>query len=349
MITRKNASISKFIIHKVGNKFNDTKNAFSEKTVDFDEASYNLMLPFLLRPFSSVVQSYRFNHHANISLNEINSYSKQIFNDEEAFVDVSKHIVTHLYEQSTSANIKTGDVLVVMFEGIEFNDITTNALGIFKIETKVDFFQTYLENNSYDVLVQKGISSKKVDKGCLILNQTDAEGNIILSVDNNSYDAQYWINQFLNIKYADDANSHTQQYIELCKEFSTEILKTSYGAQEQNTFLAKTIDFFKENEIVNIERFKEEVFQEDKHKSLFDDYKKTFEDEQNIVMRNQFDVAEAVVNKEKKKIKTDIKLDTNIQIKLDIDAPEASSEYLERGFDDEKKMYYYKVFFNVES
>jgi hypothetical protein len=349
MITRKNASISKFIIHKVGNKFNDTKNAFSEKTVDFDEASYNLMLPFLLRPFSSVVQSYRFNHHANISLNEINSYSKQIFDDEDAFVDVSKHIVTHLYEQSTSANIKTGDVLVVMFEGIEFNDITTNALGIFKIETKVDFFQTYLENNSYDVLVQKGISSKKVDKGCLILNQTDAEGNIVLSVDNNSYDAQYWINQFLNIKYADDANSHTQQYIELCKEFSTEILKTSYGAQEQNTFLAKTIDFFKENEIVNIERFKEEVFQEEKHKSLFDDYKKTFEGEQNIVMRNQFDVAEAVVNKEKKKIKTDIKLDTNIQIKLDIDAPEASSEYLERGFDDEKKMYYYKVFFNVES
>ena len=349
MISRKNASISKFIIHKVGNKFNDTKNAFSEKLVDFDEPSYDLMLPFLLRPFGSVVQSYRFNHHANISLNEINNYSAQIFNDDDAFIEVSKHIVMHLYEQSTSANIKTGDVLIALFEGIEFNDITTNALGIFKIENKVNFFQTYLENNSYDVLVQKGISSKKVDKACLILNQTDTEGNIILSVDNNSYDAQYWLNQFLNIKFADDANNHTQQYITLCKEFSTEILKTTYGAQEQNTFLAKTIDFFKENEVVNVERFKDELFEEDKHKNLFDDYKKTFEDEQNVVIRNQFDVAESVVNKEKKKIKTDIKLDTNIQIKLDIDAPEASSEYLERGYDDEKKMHFYKVFFNVEN
>ncbi|WP_166967511.1 nucleoid-associated protein [Yeosuana marina] len=348
MISRKNASISKFIIHKVGNKFNDTKNAFSEKLVDFDEASYDLMLPFLLRPFASVVQSYRFNHHSNISLNEINTYSNQLFNEDDAFIEVSKHIVTHLYEQSNSSQIKTGDVLVVMFEGIEFNEITTNAVGIFKIENKVNFFQTYLENNSYDVLVQKGISSKKVDKGCLILNQSDTEGNIILSVDNNSYDAQYWINHFLNIKYADDANSHTQQYIELCKEFSTEILKTSYGAQEQNTFLAKTIDFFKENEIVNVERFKDEIFEEDKHKTLFDDYKKTFEGEQNLVIRNQFDVAERVVTKEKKKIKTDIKLDTNIQIKLDIDAPEAASEYLERGYDNEKKMHYYKVFFNAE-
>ena len=349
MISRKNASISKFIIHKVGNKFNDTKNAFSEKLVDFDEASYDLMLPFLLRPFSSLVQSYRFNHHANISLNEINSYSAQMFNDDDAFIEVSKHIVTHLYEQSTSANIKTGDVLIVMFEGIEFREITTNAIGIFKIENKVNFFQTYLENNNYDVLVQKGISSKKVDKGCLILNQSDTEGNIILSVDNNSYDAQYWLNQFLNIKYADDANNHTQQYIELCKDFSTEILKTTYGAQEQNTFLAKTIDFFKENEVVNVERFKDEIFEEDKHKSLFDNYKKEFEGEKNLIIRNQFDVAESVVNKEKKKFKTDIKLDTNIQIKLDIDAPEASSEYLERGYDEDKKMHFYKVFFNVEN
>ncbi|RED49996.1 nucleoid-associated protein [Seonamhaeicola aphaedonensis] len=349
MISRKNVSISKFIIHKVGNKFNDTKNAFSEKIVDFDEASYDLILPFLLRPFSSVVQSYRFNHHANINLNEINSYSSQIFKDEETFIEVSKHIVTHLYEQSTSANIKTGDVLVVLFEGIEFNDITTNALGIFKIENKVNFFQTYLDNNSYDILVQKGINSKKVDKGCLILNQTDTEGNIIFSVDNNNYDAQYWLNQFLNIKYADDSNSHTQQYIELCKDFSSDIIKTSYGIQEKNTFLAKTIDFFKENEVVNIERFKDELFEEDKHKTEFEQYKKSFETEQNIVLRNQFDVAERVVNKEKKKIKTDITLDTNIQIKLDIDAPDASAEYLERGYDETKKMHYYKVFFNAEN
>lgn len=349
MISRKNASISKFIIHKVGNKFNDTENAFSQNLVDFDEASYDLMLPFLLRPFGSAVQSYRFNHHANIALNEINNYTSQIFKEDDAFIEVSKHIVTHLYEQSNSAQIKTGDVLVVMFEGIEYEGITTNALGIFKIENKVNFFQTYLENKSYDVLVQKGISSKKVDKGCLILNQSDTEGPIVLSIDNNTYDAQYWINQFLNIKYADDANNHTQQYLELCKDFSSEVLKPSYGMHEQNTFLAKTIDFFKENEIVNVERFKEDVFEEEKHIRLFEDYKKEFEGDQNLLIRNQFDVAEKVLNKEKRKIKTEIKLDTNIQIKLDIDAPNASEEYLERGYDEEKKMHYYKVFFNAEA
>ncbi len=348
MISRKNASISKFIIHKVGNKFNDSKNTFSENLVDFDEASYDLMLPFLLKPFTSAVQSFRFNHHADISLNEINSYTKQIFNDDDAFIEVSKHIVTHLYEKSNSSQIKTGDVLIAQFEGIEYDEMTINAIGIFKIENRVEFFQTFLENKSYDVLVQKGINSRKIDKGCLILNTNDTEGPIVFSVDNNNYDAQYWTNQFLNIKYADDYRQHTQDYLELCKDFSTEVLKTSYGNQEQNTFLAKTIDYFKENEVVSVEGFKDDVFEDDKHKSLFDDYKKTFESELDIVIRNQFDVSEAVVKKEKKKIRTEIKLDTNIQIKLDIDAPDASAEYLERGYDEEKKMHYYKVFFNVE-
>ncbi len=348
MINRKNASISKFIIHKVGNKFNDTKNAFSETVVDFDEVSYNLMLSFLLKPFTSAVQSFRFNHHADISLNEINSYSEQIFNDKEAFVEASKHVVTHLFEQSNSAQIKTGDVIVVHFEGIQYNDMEVDAIGIFKIENKINYFQTYLENKTYEVLVQKGISSKKLDKGCLILNTSDGEGKVVLSVDNNSYDAQYWTNHFLNIKYADDYNQHTKNYIELCKDFSEEVLKTEYGTQEKSTFLAKTIDYFKENEVVTIEGFKDEVFEDEKFKSQFDDYKKEFESEQGLLIRNQFDVSDAVVKKQKQKIKTEIKLDTNIQIKLDIDAPDASSEYLELGYDEERKMRYYKVYFNEE-
>jgi len=348
MINRKNASISKFIIHKVGNKFNDTKNAFSEAIVDFDEVSYNLMLSFLLKPFVSAVQSFRFNHHADISLNEINSYSEQIFTDDSIFVEASKHMVTHLFEQSNSAQIKTGDVIIVHFEGIQYNDMEVDAIGVFKIENKINYFQTYLENKTYEVLVQKGISSKKLDKGCLILNTSDGEGKVVLSVDNNSYDAQYWTNHFLNIKYADDYNQHTKNYIELCKDFSDEVLKTDFGTQEQSTFLAKAIDYFKENEVATIEGFKETVFENDNYKPLFDDYKKEFESEQGLLIRNQFDISDAVVKKQKQKLKTEIKLDTNIQIKLDIDAPDASSEYLELGYDEERKMKYYKVYFNEE-
>ncbi len=349
MIKRTKSSISKAILHKVGNKFNSTKNAFSEQELDFDEVSYDLMLGYLLRPFGSLVESYRFNHHSNINLNEINTYATQLFVDESSFIEISKHIVTHLFEQSNSAQIKTGDGLVCLFNDIQYEELFVNAIGIFKIENKAEFFQTYLENNSYDLITQKGIPTKKVDKGCLILNTSDTEGNIILSVDHNSYDTQYWIKHFLNIKYPDDHNQHTKNYIELCRDFSEDVLKPSLGLQEKSAFLAKTIDFFKENEVINVENFKDDVFEDDKYKALFDDYKKGFETDHALIIRNQFDVSESVLKKQKQKIKTEIKLDTNIQIKLDVDAPDASAEYLERGYDEDKKMHYYKVFFNEES
>ncbi len=348
MIKRNKAYISKFIIHKVGNKFNDAKNVFSEDVVTFDEDSYKLMQPFLLKPFANLTESYRFSHHADISLNEINSYAQQVFKDENIFIEISKNSVKHLFEQSNSAQIKTGDVLIVLFDDIEYREANTQALGIFKIENKADFFQTYLENNSYDVFVQKGISTKKVDKGCLIINSQDDAGLTVLTVDNNNYDAQYWVNHFLNIKYADDSNRHTQVYIDLCKDFSEEVIKEEFGNQQQNQFLAQTIDFFKENETVNIHDFKESIFEEDNSKDLFDDYKKQFEDINGVLVRNQFAISQAVVKKQKKKIKTEIKLDTNIQIKLDIDAPDAAEEYLEKGYDEERKMQYYKVYFNEE-
>lgn len=349
MIKRQKASIKKCIIHKVGNKFNDTKNAFSDTSVEFDEATYDLLLPFLLKPFVSASESYRFHHHSDIGLNEINTYCDQLFKDDIDFAEISKHIVTHLYEQSNSAQIKTGDVLICYFENVHYEDYFTDAIGIYKIENKTAFFQTFLESGTYDILVQKGIDTKKVDKGCLILNTADVEGKIVFSVDHNTYDTHYWIKSFLNIKYPDDSNQHTKNCIELCREFSKDVLQANFGGQEQSNFLAKTIDFFKENDIVNIETFKEDVFDEEDQIELFEAYKKSYEAENKVLIRNQFDVSERVLKKQKQKIKTEIKLDTNIQIKLDVDAPDASSEYLERGYDNDKKMHYYKVFFNAES
>lgn len=81
---------------------------------------------------------------------------------------------------------------------------------------------------------------------------------------------------------------------------------------------------------------------------MFDDYKSLFEEENGFLVHNQFAVSEAVVKKVKKKINTDINLDTNIQIKIDINATDAVQEYLEKGYDEERKMKYYKVYFNEE-
>ena len=141
MIKKTRAEITKCIIHKVANKYNSGQNVFSENLIRFDEETYELMLPFLLKPFVNVAQSYRFSHHADVRLNELNNYSSEVFKDESTFKEHSKNIVNHLYEQSNSAQIKKGDVIIALIEGIEYNDVLTEAIGIFKIENKIDFFQ----------------------------------------------------------------------------------------------------------------------------------------------------------------------------------------------------------------
>jgi hypothetical protein len=348
MIKRTRAEMPKLIIHKVANKFNSGENVFSDETVRFDQESYDLMKNFLTKPFSTLTQSYRFFHPANLKLNELNDCVASIFDDESLFVEHSKYIVNHLYEQSNSAQIKTGDVLVVFLEGIEYKDILTEAIGVFKIENKADFFQTYQENENFDVALVRGISTNKIDKGCLILNTSDTEGTVVLSVDNNSYDAQYWIKDFLSVKLADDSNAHTKNYLQLCKEFSEEIIAPQFGMSVKANFLAETVDYFKENETIKIEDFKNEVFEHTGYEPQFDEFKKHFETLNDVLIRNSFDVSGSVLKKEKAKLKTEIKLDTNISIKLDVDAPEAASEYLERGYCDDRKMKFYKVYFNEE-
>ena len=59
-----------------------------------------------------------------------------------------------------------------------------------------------------------------------------------------------------------------------------------------------------------------------------------------------------VINKSRKKLagslKNTIQLDTNIQIKLDFINPESAEKFVEKGWDEEKQMYYYLVYFNKE-
>ena len=61
-----------------------------------------------------------------------------------------------------------------------------------------------------------------------------------------------------------------------------------------------------------------------------------------------FAIANTAVTAARKKIKNVINLDTNIQIKLDFINPESADKFVEKGWDEEKQMYYYLVYFNKE-
>jgi len=50
----------------------------------------------------------------------------------------------------------------------------------------------------------------------------------------------------------------------------------------------------------------------------------------------------------RKKIKNVIDLDTNIQIRMDFVNPESAEKFVEKGWDEERGMFYYLIYFNEE-
>ena len=79
--------------------------------------------------------------------------------------------------------------------------------------------------------------------------------------------------------------------------------------------------------------------------TFFNEVKSALQQHWNV---SNFDISNKAVSDTRKKIKNVINLDTNIQIKMDFINPESAQKFVEKGWDEERQMYYYLVYFNKE-
>lgn len=341
-------NIDRLIIHKVGNKQKKIENQVSRGLCHVDEDLSSNLINYFFSPFVKQIEVSKLHHHSDLELNDIYSYAKRLFNNPSSFQGISKSILDHLFEQSEHPHIKIGELIIAHFSDIIFDDKLTDAIGIFKVERKQSFFKFSEKNTSLGIDINKGVNSKKMDKGCLIINIDETDGYRVLSVDNNNYDTEYWKNKFLKVKYVKDFNYHTSQYVDFVKSFSSDVVENDKGKDEQIAFLNKSMNYLSNNEDFDINQFATEIFDEPKMKQEFFDYKKSFEEDKETEVQDSFQISQNSVKSKKRSIKSLIKLDTNIQIKLDSTDPETNQQFIEKGFDEERGMKYYKVFYNSE-
>lgn len=348
MIDFTNTEIEQLVIHRVGNKQREEANLISETLTTLNAELEELLIGYFGKSFIDHTETYRFVHDIDISYNELNGISKEIFEDPGDFYNKSVLILKHLYEQSSHPHIKAGDLFICEFTGVLFDNESVSAIGIFKSERKDSFLK--LSDNEKQIVIDKhdGISIKKLDKGAIILNFQEEDGFRVLSVDNNKYDAEYWKVNFLNIDYLKDEKFETKNYLNLCKSFATEVIAEKAGKKEQIDFLNQTVKYFDNNDEMDVKDFADSLFENEDTVNAFNSFKKRYEDENDLEFSDKFELSKTVFKKEKRSFKNFIKLDTNIQIKLDFNNPESTDKFVEKGYDQEKEMYYYKVFFNKE-
>lgn len=339
--------LSKVIVHRVGNPTRGEDCRRSQQLLNVQgDIVPKLLTQYFLGPFDTN-KLYHFTHLSDLKLNEMYHYTSELFAQPQHFIELSGQMAAFLYSKSTHVKVKEGELYVVVFNDIPFENDYTSAIGIFKSETKETFLKLSLQQDEWEIRDEEGININKLDKGCLIFNDAAADGFKVCVVDNtNKQDAQYWVNDFLQVQPLADSYNHTDQYLNLCKHFVTNEYaeKFDVSKSDQIELLNRSMDYFKTKEQFNLKEFAEEVIHHPEVVDTFMDYKKNYEASRNYEIEDEFDINLAAVKKQQRVFKTVLKLDKNFHIYI-----HGRRDLIEKGIDEETGRKYYKIYFDEES
>jgi hypothetical protein len=349
MLNLYNAQIENLSIHKVGNKSKTEPIFLSEQPFHLDDEMMPLLKEYFFKSFRMKEESYyQFTNEADLEFNPLFKIASEVFNAPETIHANSKKIASHLFQQSMHPHIKSGEVYVTYIENISLDNEKVSAIGIFKSEIKQDFIQFEEKQSDLDIILQQGVNLGKLDKGCLIFNVSKEEGYKILSVDSNRYDTKYWLEQFLSVNNLADENFYTKKYLKLCQNFAKDVVFPAEDKKEEVMFMNRAVNHFAKNDTFEETSFLNDVVENPTLIPEFKHYKEEKAPKYQLEDVSEFNIANKAVSSARKSIKNVISLDTNIQIKLDFINPESADKFVEKGWDEEKQMYYYLVYFNKE-
>ncbi|WP_442603980.1 nucleoid-associated protein [Paenibacillus sp. KN14-4R] len=340
------ATIQKLIIHSVGNKLKEEELLFSKVCANISENSlHNILGRYFFQRFKEN-PLYKFHHKTDLIFNEIYQYTKAIFLDINSFEDNSKNIANHLYEVSTHPNIKPGELSIAFIEGINLKGTLCNAVGIFKSENKEPFLKIHSDGQSFTVDWDQGIDTNKLDKGCIIFNNQMETGYSVLPVDSGSgIDTKYWKEDFLGIQIEDNSSNKTKLIVEACKEYVKKDLVID--KKDKVMMLNNVIDYMVEKPDIDLNDFTMNVAKNLDQSEELKDFINVYAEKKNFSNVENFSIDHSALKNIKRNIKNFIKLDTNYEIKIN-KASVNNSHYLEKGYDEQKHMHFYKIYFNEE-
>lgn len=349
MINLFNTHIESLSVHRVGNKSRSEAIFLSEQTYNPSDEIVPLLKEYFFKPFRDKEENYfQFSHDVHLDYHDMYNFATEIFTNPESVHEVSKKITKHLFEQSNHPHIKNGEVYVSYLTHLSIDNNPVDAIGIFKSEIKTDFLQFEEKDANIEVMLQQGINLNKLDKGCIIFNYKKEDGYKILTIDSNRYDARYWLEHFLSVDAFQDENFMTKKYMKFVQDFAKDVVLPAEDKKEEVMFMNRAINHFAKNDDFEETKFLNEVLDNPDLIPEFKNYKIEKAPKYSIEDVTSFPIANAAVSDARKKIKNVINLDTNIQIKMDFINPESAEKFVEKGWDEEKQMYYYLVYFNKE-
>lgn len=345
MIDFSRAQLTHFVIHYVGNKGLGEELTCSESVFEFkDDFVKETLLRYFLTPFKTDIY-YQFKGKVDVSLASVANACEDLFSSRGEFVKQSAGVAQHLYNQSMHPKIKGGEFYVCYFKDAVVDGELCDAVGLFKTENKETYLKVYQHVDNFELDCDNGININKLDKGCIVFNTDKKNGYKMSIVDTNNKVAEcalYWEEDFLNAVIKPNAYYHTKNFIDTSRGFCEEILTEANNVkkEDQMMMLNKSTSYFKEKDNFNLKDFEKEVLVQPEIIEAFNDYRTDFNKRMDLTAVDEFDVSATAVKKNQKYMRSVVKLDKNFHIYI-----HARHDYVERGYDEERSLKYYKLYY----
>jgi len=343
-----NATLKQLSAHQVGNK-TDGSIIVSKNPLEIDDEELRAyLLKNFTMPFANTEDFAFTSANDDPMVNPMYQYISSAFASPGSLHINSINIAKHLFDISVHPNIKTGDLLVALFENVQVAGSPTNVIGIFKCETKSNFVNIeYTKTQSSSITHQLGLSLEKLDKGCLIYDIEKEDGYRVSIVDKSgkSQDAFYWTELFLKVRSVATNFSFTKSVLDATKTFVTEKMADEFemSKADQIDILNRSAKYFKEKEEFSSKEFESEILESPDVIQSFRKFRREYETEHNAPFEDNFEIEQGAVKKYSKVFKSVLKLDKNFHIYIHGDR-----DLIERGQEKDGRKYY-KIYYKDES
>ena len=284
----------------------------------------------------------------------MNAYAAAIFASDEGLLEKGCDIAKRLYAKSNHPNIKSGDLCISLIKDIDIDGELTQGLCILKSERVEPFLSISTRDGDLELHTEQGINPEKIDKGCLILNHLASKGYYVLTFDRTGSDSRFWVRDFLGVVPITDSPFLTNKYANMAVAFMEKEKKEKPAGDDDtppwdtSNPARDAITYFEEKEKFDLQEFEEEVLKTPEAKAKFAEHRSKVEQEEGQKLEDSFEISKKDVGKAKKKIRTSMKLDTGVEIRLKPALAAKPDQVLEHGFDEQRKMKFIKIYFNED-
>jgi len=319
----------------------------SEKAIHITPSIEEALVNSLVLPMIDREEDFQFTFsNDDHKLNPLFQLSNTIFQSNEDFHRTGQSMIKHLFQCSNHPNIKSGDVIIMYIEDIPYYDELVSGIGIFKSESLEQYITFDQDEQQININIELGLSVNKLDKAALILNTDGDQGFIVKMSDrtNGKQEAQYWEQDFLNVKTKDNPYHTTTKYMNLTESYLKHQINQEFDIDplHQKVLLKESIDFFKENPSFTQEEYKNHVLQNTDVMESFDSFSAGYQRELEVKFDDTITVSPKAIKKSQKYFKSVLKLDKNFHIYIHGDHSQ-----IERGTDSDGRKFY-KVYYQEE-